>query len=74
MKEIVLFQNVSKNDEGEFICISKNNQDRMQKENMLIVRGKYLTNFRGILSVNVQLQNVCKIPQIFFIHYRSCVF
>lgn len=31
---------ISKNDEGEFICISKNNQGRMQKENMLIVRDK----------------------------------
>lgn len=53
MKEIVLFQSVSKNDEGVFICISKNNQGREQKENMLIVRGKYLTNCRGILSVNI---------------------
>lgn len=32
--------NVSKNDEGVFICISKNNQGREQKENMLIVRDK----------------------------------
>lgn len=43
--------NVSKNDEGEFICISKNNQGKMQKENMLIVRDKTsikdLTGIRG---------------------------
>lgn len=57
MKEIVLFQNVSKNDEGVFICISKNNQGREQKENMLIVRGKYLTNFRGILSVKTSAKS-----------------
>lgn len=62
MKEIVLFQNVSKNDEGVFICISKNNQGREQKENMLIVRGKYLTNFRGILSVNFLIAKLLQNP------------